>query len=88
MGSLVTACGVYFPDQGLNPGPLHWEHGKLTTEPSGKFISSIFEELLRTSHCTLQIGILSNLTLTKMYEDLIKMYVDLTYLKTYWETLP
>ena len=23
----------YFPDQGLNPGPLHWEHGTLATEP-------------------------------------------------------
>ena len=23
-GSLVTACGIQFPDQGLNLGPLHW----------------------------------------------------------------
>ena len=22
---LVTTCGIQFPDQGLNPGPLHWE---------------------------------------------------------------
>ena len=31
-------CGVQdlFPDQGLNPGPLHWEHRLLTTEPPGK----------------------------------------------------
>ena len=40
MGSLVTACelsvaayGTYFPDQGSNPGPLHWEHGVLATGP-------------------------------------------------------
>ena len=33
-GSLVTACelltvacGIWFPDQGLNLGPLHWERG-------------------------------------------------------------
>ena len=23
---LVTACGIQYPDQGLNPGPLLWEH--------------------------------------------------------------
>ena len=23
---LWHACGIQFPDQGLNPGPLHWEH--------------------------------------------------------------
>ena len=28
---LVVACGVWFPDQGLNPGPLNWECGVLTT---------------------------------------------------------
>ena len=22
---LVATCGISFPDQGLNPGPLHWE---------------------------------------------------------------
>ena len=33
---LVVACGIYFPDQGSNPGPLHWEPGVLTTEPRGK----------------------------------------------------
>ena len=26
---LVKSCGIYFPDQGLNPGPLHWELGVL-----------------------------------------------------------
>ena len=33
---LVGACGICFPDQGLNPGPWHWELGVLVTEPSGK----------------------------------------------------
>ena len=28
-GLLATACGIQFPDQGLNLGPLHWEHGVL-----------------------------------------------------------
>ena len=28
--------GSKFPDQGLNPGPLHWEHGVLDTGPPGK----------------------------------------------------
>ena len=28
---LVVACGIWFPDKGLNPGPLNWECGVLTT---------------------------------------------------------
>ena len=26
MSELGLSCGLYFPDQGLNPGPLPWEH--------------------------------------------------------------
>ena len=26
-----AACGILFPDQGLNPHPLHWKHGVLAT---------------------------------------------------------
>jgi len=33
---LVVSCGVQFPDQGLNPGPLHEECGILATGPPGK----------------------------------------------------
>ena len=33
---LVGSCGVYFPDQGSNLGPLHWECGVLATGPPGK----------------------------------------------------
>ena len=29
---LVTACGIQFPDQGSNPGPLHWQHRILTMD--------------------------------------------------------
>ena len=39
---LVAACGIQFPDQGWNPGPLHWEHGVLATGPPEKSQSSIF----------------------------------------------
>ena len=28
--------GQAVPDLGLNPGPLHWEHGVLATGPPGK----------------------------------------------------
>ena len=35
-GSLVVECGIQFPDQGSNLGPLHSEHGVLATGPSGK----------------------------------------------------
>ena len=33
---LVMLNGIYFLDQGLNPGPLHWELRILTTPPPGK----------------------------------------------------
>ena len=33
---LVAVRGTRFPDQGSNPGPLHWEHGVLPTRPSGR----------------------------------------------------
>ena len=33
---LVEACGIQFPDQGLNPGPPHWEHRVLATGLPGK----------------------------------------------------
>ena len=34
----VTCCmwELKFPDQGLNPGPLNWERGVLSTGPPGK----------------------------------------------------
>ena len=35
-GSLDVVCGFQFPDQGLNPDPLHWEHGILATGPPGE----------------------------------------------------
>ena len=30
------ACGLYFPDQGPNSGPLQWDHGVLATGQPGK----------------------------------------------------
>ena len=36
---LQHACGIQFPDEGSNPGPLHWEHGVLSTAPPGKSLS-------------------------------------------------
>ena len=54
MGSLVVAfellvvhaCGIQFPDQVSNPGPLHWEHGVLSTVPPGKsqHYSQVFQK--------------------------------------------
>ena len=37
------ACGTLFPDQELNPGPLHWEQRFLATGPPGK--SQVFDLL-------------------------------------------
>ena len=36
MGFLVAACGLQFPDQGPNPGHLHWELEVLATGLPGK----------------------------------------------------
>ena len=33
---LVVACRIQFPDQGLNPGTLHWKHRVLATGLPGK----------------------------------------------------
>ena len=33
---LVAACGIQFPNQGSNPGLLHWELEVLATGPLGK----------------------------------------------------
>ena len=33
---LVVAWGIQFPNQGSNPGPLHWEHRVLASGPLGK----------------------------------------------------
>ena len=41
-GSLVAACGIWFPDQGSNLGPLHWERGVLATGPPGKSLNQYF----------------------------------------------
>ena len=33
-------CGMQFLDQGLNPGPLHWEYRALATGPPEKSLES------------------------------------------------
>ena len=48
---LAVACGIWFPDQGLNPGPLPWEHGVLTAEPPGEsrvFILILYFNIIKT----------------------------------------
>ena len=32
----VVACGKEFPNQGSNPGPLHWEQKVLAIGPPGE----------------------------------------------------
>ena len=45
---LVAECGIQFPNQGMNPGPLHWELGVLPTGPAGKFLFCIIILFLST----------------------------------------
>ena len=41
---LVAACGIQFPDLGLNSGLLYWEHGVLATGPPEKSQQMSFED--------------------------------------------
>ena len=50
-GSLAVACRVWFPDQGLNPDPLHWERGVLTIRPSGKSQKLLFLNVKTSLSC-------------------------------------
>ena len=36
IGSLVAARGIQVPEQGSNPGPMHWKCGVLATGPPWK----------------------------------------------------
>ena len=40
------ACGIWFPDQERNLGPLHWEHGVSATGSSEKSLKLFFSENL------------------------------------------
>ena len=40
-----AACGMY-PDQGLNPGPLHWECRVLATGLPGRSLSVLLIEII------------------------------------------
>ena len=42
---LVTVYGIQVSDQGLNPGPLHWESGVSATGPPGKSTSTLLSSL-------------------------------------------
>ena len=39
---LVVACGIQFPDQGSNPGPLRWERRVLVTGTPWKSLHCLF----------------------------------------------
>ena len=47
---LVAACGIQFPNQGLNLGPLHWECGVLAPGPPGKPLFCNFKKQNCTMH--------------------------------------
>ena len=45
--TLFVAYGIWVPDQGLNSGPLLWEHRVLATGPPGKSLRHILLAKLR-----------------------------------------
>ena len=46
VGSLIAARGIYFPDQGLNPGLLSWELGISATGLPGESLVDLFQGLM------------------------------------------
>ena len=40
------ARGFWFPDQGWDPGPLHWKHGVLATGPPGESLNLDFKSII------------------------------------------
>ena len=50
--ALAAACEIKFPDQGLNPGPLHWEHRVLASGSPGK-AQAVSLLILFSLFCTL-----------------------------------
>ena len=46
------ACGIQLPDQGLNPGPLHWELRVSATGPAGKSVVLLLTMGKYTEHKT------------------------------------
>ena len=57
MGSLIAACGIYFPDQGLNPGLLNWELGVLATGLPGESLVNLFQGLMNSPLHTVCAGL-------------------------------
>ena len=49
---LVPACGTYFPDQGSNPGPLHWDLG-----PPGKSAQLVFPGVSPAGELTVTLDV-------------------------------
>ena len=42
LGGEPAPCGMWDPNQGSNPRPLHWKLGVLTTGPPGKSPGSLY----------------------------------------------
>ena len=58
---LVVACGIWFPDKGLNKGSLHWKCRVLAPRPPGKsskpllLTKTLILVLLKINEKTIQI---------------------------------
>ena len=66
---LVAACRIKFPDQGSNPGPLHEQHGILTTGPPGKPLPTYFTYILLFSTSVAVSGVLQTSHMTGVSQD-------------------
>ena len=59
---LVAACGIWFPGQGWNLGPLPWECGVLATGSPGKSLLGLYSCVCRVSqHVLNEEGVVQSL---------------------------
>ena len=71
VGSLVVACGIQFPDQGLNRGPLHWEYEVLAPGPPEKSLKFCYF----WHKCLILLCFLNKLATLSLFLVLIALFV-------------
>ena len=74
---LVAACGIQFPDQGSNLGPLLWELRELTIGPAGKSLHNCFKTTSK-DFCNFLVRVM-----TIYYQCLRKVKSDRCFYKKY-----
>ena len=77
---LVTACEIWFPDQGSHSGPLPWEFRVLATEPPEKLLNplkhSVFTKTQQQAQsCFFRKGCCLQ-SMAELCSDILKQTID------------